>query len=136
MPARRKPETIDEFLATVGKGQRAALENLRRTIRAAVPQAEECITYGIAAFRLDGKPIAGFGAGKNHCTLFPMSGSTVATLAAELKGYETSKGAIRFAPGKPLPAALVRKVIRARIAEIAERTKKTAHARPKTRRKT
>ena len=69
------------------------------------------------AFRLDGKLIAGLGASAHHCSYFPMSGGTVAALAADLAGYQTSKGAIRFAPDKPLPAALVRKLIKARLAE-------------------
>ncbi len=112
-------KTIDEYLATLSADKRAALEKLRRTIRTIVPKAEECISYGLAAFRLDGKPIAGFGASKNHCTYFPMSGSTVTALKKELKGYDTSKGAIRFQANKPLPVALVRKLIKARIAENA-----------------
>jgi uncharacterized protein YdhG (YjbR/CyaY superfamily) len=116
MPA--KPKTFDECLATISEDKRAALEALRRTIRAAVPRAVEGVNYGLAAFLLDGTPIAGLGAGANHCAFYPMSGSTVATLKDDLKDYETSKGAIRFHPDKPLPAALVRKVIKARIAEI------------------
>jgi uncharacterized protein YdhG (YjbR/CyaY superfamily) len=72
-----KPKTIDEYLATVRADQRAVLEQLRRTIRAMVPQAEECISYGLAAFRLDGRPLVAFGATANHCAFYPMSSSTV-----------------------------------------------------------
>jgi uncharacterized protein YdhG (YjbR/CyaY superfamily) len=116
--SKNKPTTIDEYLAGVGADQRAALEKLRKIIHAAVPKAEECIDYGVAAFRLNGKAIAGFGAGAKHCSYFPMSGATIHTLRAELKGYETTKGSIHFSPDKPLPAALVRKLVKARIAEI------------------
>ena len=117
MAAKRKAKTIDEYIAAAGADQRAALEQLRRTIKAAVPQAEECISYGVAAFRLNGKLLVGFGAAARHCTFFPMSGHTVHDHQEELEDFETSKGAIRFQPAKPLPAALVRKLIKARIAE-------------------
>ncbi len=119
MPA--KPKTIDDYLAGVTTEQRAALEKVRKAIRAAAPDAEECINYGVAAFRLDGKSIAGFGASKAHCSYYPMSGKVVAALQPELAKYETSKGAVHFPAGKPLPAALVRKLVKARIAEIGER---------------
>ena len=118
MPRKSKPKTIDEYLAPLSDDQRAALQKLRATIKAAAPKAEECITYGIAAFRLHGKALAGFGAAANHCTFFPMDGHTVANHKAELKNYDTSKGAIRFPANKPMPAALVRKLVKARIAEI------------------
>lgn len=119
MPA--KPKTIDDYLAAVTTEQRAALEKVRKAIRAAAPDAEECINYGVAAFRLDGKSIAGFGASKQHCSYYPMSGAVVAALEQELAKYETSKGAVHFPAEKPLPAALVRKLVKARIAEIGER---------------
>jgi uncharacterized protein YdhG (YjbR/CyaY superfamily) len=112
-----KPRTIDEYLARVSADQRAALEQLRQTIRAAVPKAEECISYGLAAFRLDGRPLVAFGAAANHCAFYPMSSSTVEAHKDELKDYDTSKGTIRFPLDKPLPAILVRKLLRARIAE-------------------
>lgn len=112
-----KANTIDEYLAAVSDDKRAALEKLRKTIKAAVPKAEECINYGVAAFLLNGKVLVGFGAGANHCTFFPMNGHTVHDHKDDLKDFVTSKGAIRFQPDKPLPAALVRKLIRARIAE-------------------
>lgn len=83
-----------------------------------MPKAEECISYGLPAFSLNGKAIAGLGASKNHCSYFPMSGSTIATLKDDLKDYDTSKGAIRFPLDKPLPVGLLRKLIKARIAEI------------------
>jgi uncharacterized protein YdhG (YjbR/CyaY superfamily) len=112
-----KPKTIDEYLATVSADKRDALEKLRKSIKAAAPKAEECISYGLAAFRLDGKPLVAFGATDNHCALYPMSSSTVEDHKDELKGYKTSKGTIQFQPDEPLPAALVRKLVNARIAE-------------------
>src|SRR5262245_42720615 len=107
MPA--KHTTIAEYLAAVNPDQRAALEKLRKTIRSVVPHAEECINYGVPTFRLNGKSLVGFGAAANHCTFFPMSGHTVAEHQDDLKGFDTSKGAIRFQPGRPLPVSLVRK---------------------------
>jgi uncharacterized protein YdhG (YjbR/CyaY superfamily) len=115
-----KPTTIDEYLAGVTPEQRAALQKIRKAIKAAAPKAEECISYGLAAFKLDGRPIAGFGATKSHCAYFPMSGTIVAELADDLAAYDTSKGAIRFAADKPLPAALVKKLVKARTAENAK----------------
>ena len=118
----RKPTTIDEFLAGVTGGQRAALDDLRRTIRSAVPEAEECISYGIAAFRLDGHVVAGFAPTKKGCSYFPFSGSTLGTLAKELSGYKQTKSSLHFDPREGLPASLVRKLLRARIAETRQPT--------------
>lgn len=112
------PKTIDEYLAAVSADQRATLEKLRKTIRAAAPRVEECINYGIAAFRMNGECIAGFGASAKQCSYYPMSGSTVASLKDDLKNYKTTKGSVQFQPDKPLPATLVRKLIKTRIAEI------------------
>ena len=113
---RAKPATIDEYLAGLGQEQRKALTRLRMAIRSAAPGAEECFSYGVPAFRLDGQAIAGFAAAARHCTFFPMSGRIVARHAAALRGFDTSKGAIRFQPERPLPLALVRRLVRARIA--------------------
>jgi uncharacterized protein YdhG (YjbR/CyaY superfamily) len=111
-----KPKTIDEYLAALSDDKRAALEKLRKTIRAAAPKAEECISYGICAYRQNGM-LVGFGATSKHCAFYPMSSSTVEDHKDELRDYDTSKGTIRFQPDKPLPAALVRKLVKARIAE-------------------
>jgi uncharacterized protein YdhG (YjbR/CyaY superfamily) len=110
--------TVDGYLAGLSDDQRAALQKLRKTIRAAAPKAEECISYRLPAFRLNGVLVA-FGATGNHCAFYPMSASTVASHKDELKDYDTSKGTIRFQPDHPLPAALVRKLVKARIAENA-----------------
>ncbi|HYU42807.1 MAG TPA: DUF1801 domain-containing protein [Vicinamibacteria bacterium] len=110
------PRTIDEYLAALSADKRAALEKLRKNIRAAAPKAEECIRYGIAAFRQHGI-LVGFGATAKHCAFYLMSATTVEAHKEELKDYDTSKGTIRFQPDDPLPAALVRKLVKARIAE-------------------
>ena len=117
MPKSSKPKTIDEYLEGVNPDQRAALEALRRTIHEAAPGAEEAISYGLPAFKLNGKAVAGFGAMSNHCAYYPFSGSIVEALQADLRDYETSKGAIRFQPDHPLPPALVKKLVQARIEE-------------------
>src|SRR6476660_1968674 len=111
-----KPKTFDDCLAAVSDDKRAALENLRKTIKAAAPKAEECISYGLAAFRLNGKPLVALGATATHCSFYLMSGSTVEAHQDDLKNYDTSKGTIRFPADKPLPAPLVRKLVKARIA--------------------
>jgi uncharacterized protein YdhG (YjbR/CyaY superfamily) len=108
--------TIDEYLARVEPEQRDALEALRQLIRKAAPKAEEVITYGIPAFRQNGFLI-GFAASAKHCSLHPMNNHTVADFATELSGYSTSTGTIRFTPERPLPAAVVRKIVKARVAE-------------------
>jgi len=112
-----KAKSIDEYLDSVSGPRRKALDRLRATIRRIIPGAEECISYGIPAFRLDGKVIAGFLARADGCSYLPFSGSTLATLAKEVRGYGGTKSALHFDPRKGLPAALVRKLIKARIAE-------------------
>lgn len=109
-----KPRSIDEYLCGLSDDKRAALEKLRKAIRAAAPKAEECISYGLPAFRLGGKLLFAFGAGANHCALY---GATKAH-RADLAGYDTSKGTIRFQPNAGLPARLVRKLVKSRIAHI------------------
>ena len=119
------PKTIDVYLAALSNDKRAALEKLRKTIRAAAPKAEECISYQLPAFRLDGRVLVGFGAAANHCAFYPGSATTVAAHKDELKDCDTSKGTIRFQADKPLPVALVRKLVKARIAENSERRRNT-----------
>src|SRR5438045_5353558 len=109
--AKTKPKTIDECLAALSDDKRAVLEKLRRTIKAAAPKAEEGISYGLAAFRLNGRPLVAFGATANHCAFYSMSSTTVGAFKDELKDFATSKGTIRFAADKPMPAALVRKLV-------------------------
>ena len=110
-----KPKTHDDYLAAVTKDRRTALQKLRKAIKRAAPKAEECISYQLPAFRLNGKFLVAYGAATNHCAFYP--GSTVKALKDELKGYDTSKGTIRFPANKPLPSTLVRKLIKLRIEE-------------------
>ena len=112
----RKPTTIDEYLASVTGERRAALDNIRRTIRTILPEAEECISYRIPAFRFKGRIVAGFAATAKGCSYFPFSGSTLRTLAEELENFEQTKSSLHFDPAKPLSVALLRKLIKARIA--------------------
>ena len=114
-----KPQTHKEYLAGLSDDKRAALEKLRKTIREAAPGAEECISYQLPAFRLDGRMLVGFGATAKHCAFYLMSSSTVEAHKEELKDYDTSKGTIRFQADESLPTALVRKLVMARIAENA-----------------
>jgi uncharacterized protein YdhG (YjbR/CyaY superfamily) len=111
-----KARTIDEYLARLSPEKRAALQKIRKSIQAAAPEAEECISYQIPAFRLHGRIFMWFGAATNHCALYP-GAHPVKALKDELKAYDTSKGTIRFPVDEPLPAALVRKLVKARIAE-------------------
>jgi len=115
--AKRKPRTIDEYLAQVQVDQQMVLEKLRQTILAVAPGAEECISYGVPAFRLNGRSLVFFGAWANHCALYPGSSATLKKFRNELRDFQVSKGTIRFSTGEPLPAALVRKLVKARIAE-------------------
>src|SRR3977135_450343 len=111
-----KPKTPDAYLAAVSPDKRAALEKLRKMIKAAAPKAEECISYQLPAFRLNGKLLVAYGAAANHCAFYP--GSVLEAIKSELKDYDTSKGTIRFPESRPLPATLVRKLVKLRIAKI------------------
>ncbi len=113
-----KPQTIDEYLATLSKEKRTALEKLRKDIKSAAPRAEECISYQLPGFRLDGRMLASFGAWIDHCAFYP-GAFPIEANKKDLKAYKTSKGTIQFPAEKPLPATLVRKLIKSRIAERA-----------------
>jgi uncharacterized protein YdhG (YjbR/CyaY superfamily) len=115
---RPRPNSIDAYLATIGPERRAALEKLRQTIRSILPDVEECISYSMPAFRYRGRVVAGFLATSKGCSYFPFSGTTLATLAAVLKAYSQTKSALHFDPKHPLPVTLVRKLLKARIAEV------------------
>jgi len=114
----KAPASTDSYLARLGDDKRRALQKLRKDIKAAVPKAEECISYGVPGFRLNGRLLVSYGAGAKHCAFYP--GSIVQQFKKELKNHDTSKGTIRFAADEPLPASLVRKVVKARIAQRAE----------------
>lgn len=119
----KKPRNHDEYLAALPADQRRALEKVRVILRKALPDAEECISYQLPAFR-DKRILFAYAARANHCALYPMSGTVVEAFAEELAGFDTSKGTIRFQPDHPVPATLIRKLVRARLAEVAELRKK------------
>jgi uncharacterized protein YdhG (YjbR/CyaY superfamily) len=106
---------IDEYLDGLDEPKRSTLEQLRRAILDVVPDAEQCLSYGVPGFKVAGKTIAGFAAFKNHLSYLPHSGSVFPELADELAGYQKSSGALRFAIDQPLPRELVEKLIAVRL---------------------
>ena len=108
---------VDDYLAGVEEPKRSTLERLRRTILGVVPDAEEGISYGVPAFRVDGKVVAGFAAFTRHLSYLPHSGSVFPVLGDELDGYTTSSGALRFPVDSPLPEPLVQRLIEVRMAQ-------------------
>ena len=115
------PKTVDDYLAGVPEPARSTLNKIRATIRSVVPpEATEDISYGIPTFRYKGALLA-FAAFSDHCSLFPMSLAVMAAFKNELKNFHTSKGTIRFPLDKALPAALVKKLVKARLAEKARK---------------
>src|SRR6266446_3048916 len=115
---KRSPKTIHEYLASVNANHRDALQKIREAIHAVAPNAEECISYGIPAFRLNGRSLVFFGAWANHCALYPGSSATLKKFRNELRDFQTSKGTLRFSPDNALPVALVKKLVKARVAQI------------------
>jgi uncharacterized protein YdhG (YjbR/CyaY superfamily) len=115
-----KAKTVDAYLAAVSPAQRVALEKLRRIIRSAAPQAQECISYGVPGYKFNGY-LVGFGAGENYCSFYP--GAIVQEFKDELENFDTSKGTVRFQPAKPIPTALVRKLVKRRIERNSRRRK-------------
>jgi uncharacterized protein YdhG (YjbR/CyaY superfamily) len=109
-------EEVDAYLAGVEEPKRSTLEALRRSIRAVVPEAEECVSYGMPAFRVRGKIVAGFAAFKNHLAYLPHSGEVLAGLGDRLAGYERTSGSLHFAVDEPLPDELVRELVEAKLA--------------------
>jgi len=118
-----KPTNTAEYLASLSDEKRAALEQIRDAIRSAAPGAEEGFSYDMPLFRLGDQPLLWCAAWKNHYSLYPMSAAMVRTHAADIDTYETSKGTIRFPASEPLPLALVKKLVKARIAELRENGK-------------
>jgi len=124
--ARREP-AIDRYFAKLKGDQRAALERVRRAIQAAAPKAEECISYQLPAFRFERRLLLAFGATSKHCALYGGS-AWIAEHRTALAGFDTSKGTIRFQPKTPPSIALIRSLVKARIAEIGERRARSSRA--------
>ena len=112
---------IDAILGGLPADQRAALQHLRETIARTAPDALEAMSYGAPAFRYLDHPLVSYAAAKAHCAFYVMSPDVIVNHEADLEGFDTSKGTIRFTPDKPLPAELVAKLVRARMAESDER---------------
>jgi uncharacterized protein YdhG (YjbR/CyaY superfamily) len=114
----KSPKSVAEYWKALPNDQREALERLRKAILAAAPGAEECLSYGLVGFRHRGRTLVHLGASAKHCAFYP-GPSAIASFKKELASFDMSKGTIRFQPDAPLPAALVRKIVKARLAENA-----------------
>ena len=111
------PNSIEEYLAALPEEQRAALAKLRKTISAAAPKATEKISYAMPAFEQDGRFLVSYAAFKDHCSFYPASAAVMEALGEELEPYFSGKGTLRFQADEPIPAALVRKIVRVRLQE-------------------
>jgi uncharacterized protein YdhG (YjbR/CyaY superfamily) len=118
------PTAVEDYLAALPEDQRSALEKLRKTIRSTAPDSTETISYQMPTFKLRGRVLVYYAAFKDHCSLFPASEAVMEALGGELKPYFSGKGTLRFTSDKPIPAALVKKIVKARIAEIAARRRR------------
>jgi len=125
----QRPTNVEEYLSWQDDRQRAALERLREVIRSAAPQATEGISYSMAAFKVGGKGLVCYAAFNDHYSLFPMSGQVVIDHAAELGPRATGKGTIRFSYDEKLPVTLVKKIVKARLAELDAKRAKTSRSR-------
>lgn len=112
---------VDDYLAGLDEPKRSTLQHVRQSIRQVIPDAEECISYGMPAFRYQGKTVAGFAAFKNHLSYLPHSGSVLPALADDLVGYEQTTGSLHFAVDQPLPSALVDKLVTTRLKQLGLR---------------
>jgi len=118
------PGSVDEYLAAVPDGPRAALQHLRETIRAAAPHATETISYQMPAFRDGKRLLVSYAAFKEHCSLFPMSGAVIEAIGDDLARYASGKGTLRFDPAAPMPDELVRRIVAVRLEENAARDRR------------
>ena len=126
-----KYTSVDAYLSDLPNDQRRALSKLRAQIKAVAPGTEEYIGYGLAGFKVDGRPLIYIGAAKNHCAIYGARAD--AALADKLKGFKQSKGTIQFTPEKPLPASVVKSIVKARLMALQERV--AAKARPAAKKK-
>jgi uncharacterized protein YdhG (YjbR/CyaY superfamily) len=116
--ATKPAKTVDDYIASAPEKRRAALKKLRQTIKTAAPKANEIVSYGMAGFKQEGKRVAYFAYWKSHAALYGTSRQFIKANAAALKPYVQSKGTLQFPADKPLPYALVTKIVEARVAEI------------------
>jgi uncharacterized protein YdhG (YjbR/CyaY superfamily) len=118
-PENRQKE-VDQYLESLPVESRKALEDLRKIIQETVPDAEQGFSYGVPAFKVNGKPLVCYASFKNHCGFYPMSPEVLKGFAPDLESYETAMGTIRFKADKPLPATLVKRIVKARLKELEE----------------
>jgi uncharacterized protein YdhG (YjbR/CyaY superfamily) len=111
-------QDIDDYLALVEEPKRSSLEALRRSILETVPDAEQCLSYGLPAFKVQGKTVAGFAAFKNHLSYLPHSGSVLGEMGDDIAGYQSTKGSLHFPVDQPLPDVLVRKLVEAKMRQL------------------
>jgi uncharacterized protein YdhG (YjbR/CyaY superfamily) len=116
-----RPKSVDAYFASLPDGQRAALQKLRETIATAVPSAEQAVAWSMPAFRLDGKAFVGYAAFKDHYSFFPMSAAAIEAHRDALGEHATGKGTISFGYDERLPVGLVKKIVKTRLAEVAEK---------------
>ncbi|KAB2922599.1 MAG: hypothetical protein F9K22_11135 [Bacteroidetes bacterium] len=124
-PRHPKATTVAEYLSRQPKDVRAAFERIRRTVKSVAPEASERISYGMPTFFVE-KALLGYAAHAKHCSIFPWSGLTLRTLRDELSDFSTSAGTVRFTPERPIPAALLKRILKARLAEIRSGMTRTA----------